>query len=98
MPPSFNDPVSSGVPILMIAGSDDPVTPPKYAAAALPYLPNAKLVLVRGAGHGVFTSCTNRLMIAFIREASVKNMSTSACSGAFTVPPFATSMAKWQHY
>lgn len=98
MPPSFNDPVRSSVPILMISGSDDPVTPPKYAAGALRYLPNARLVVVRGAGHGVFTPCTNRLMIAFIRDGSAKNVDTSSCSAAFKVPPFATSMAKWQDF
>jgi pimeloyl-ACP methyl ester carboxylesterase len=98
MPSAFNDPARSSVPMLMISGSDDPVTPPKYAVGALKYLSNAKLVLVRGAGHGVDTPCTNRLMIAFIREGSAKGIDTSACSAAFTVPPFATSMTKWQDY
>jgi pimeloyl-ACP methyl ester carboxylesterase len=98
MPAAFNDPVRSSLPILMLDGSDDPVTPPKYAAGALRYLSNAKLVLVRGAGHGVFTACTNRIMIAFIRDGLIKNVRASACSAAFTAPPFATSMAKWQDY
>ena len=42
MPASFNDPVRSDAPVLMISGSDDPATPPKYGAAAAKYLPNAK--------------------------------------------------------
>lgn len=98
MPAAFNDPVRSSVPILLLNGSDDPATPAKYAVGALRYLSNAKLVLVRGAGHGVFTACTNRIMIAFIRDLSVKGISASACSAAFKVPAFALSMAQWQDY
>ncbi len=98
MPATFNEPVKSNVAMLMLNGSDDPATPSKYAAEALQYLPNVKLVLVRGAGHGVFTSCTNRLMISFIRDGSAKNIDASACSSAFVAPRFATSMAKWQDW
>lgn len=95
MPAAFNNPVRSGVPILMLEGSDDPVTPPKYAARAMATLPNAKLVLVRGAGHGVVTPCTNRLAIQFIREGSATHITASSCNAAFKAPPFETSMAKW---
>jgi len=35
MPPSFNEPVRSNIPVLMILGSDDPATPPKYGLQAL---------------------------------------------------------------
>ncbi|HTU81314.1 MAG TPA: alpha/beta hydrolase [Candidatus Acidoferrales bacterium] len=98
MPPSFNDPVRSTVPILMVNGSDDPVTPPKYATAALANLPNGRLVLVRGAGHGVDTPCTDRAMIRFLRNASVEGIDSDACVASFKPPPFATSMAKWQDY
>jgi hypothetical protein len=31
MQAAFNDPLRSSVPILMVNGSDDPVTPPRYA-------------------------------------------------------------------
>jgi pimeloyl-ACP methyl ester carboxylesterase len=98
MPAAFDDPLRSSVPILLIDGSDDPVTPPKYAARALATLPNAKLVLVRGAGHGVATPCTDRLMEQFLRENSATHIAASSCAGAFKVPPFKTSMAQWQDY
>lgn len=41
MPSSFNDPVYSSVPTLLISGSDDPATPPRYASEELPYLHRA---------------------------------------------------------
>ncbi|MGC2407275.1 MAG: alpha/beta hydrolase [Candidatus Cybelea sp.] len=97
MPAAFNEPVRSGVPILMFEGSDDPVTPPKYAARAMATLPNAKLVLVRGAGHGVVTLCTNRLAIQFIRENSGTHIVAASCSAAFKAPQFETSMARWNY-
>jgi pimeloyl-ACP methyl ester carboxylesterase len=95
MPAAFDDPLHSSVPILMLEGSDDPVTPPKYAERAIATLPNAKLAIVRGAGHGVFTPCTNRLAIQFLRENSVSHIAAASCSAAFKAPRFQTSMAKW---
>ncbi len=90
MPKNFNDPVRSDVPILMIMGSDDPTTPPRYAEEELPYLRNAKAVTVRGAGHTISTPCTQRLMVQFVRTRSAKGLDGSQCSTTFTLPPFAT--------
>ncbi|MDB5040674.1 MAG: alpha/beta hydrolase [Candidatus Eremiobacteraeota bacterium] len=93
MPPNFNDPVRSDVPILIVTGSDDPTTPPHYASEALPYLRNAKQVLVRGAGHTTEIPCTERLIEQFVRAGSAKGLDVSRCDAAFKTPPFATSMA-----
>ncbi len=91
MPPSFNEPVRSDVPVLMVSGSDDPATPARYAAQELPYLPNAKRVLVRGAGHTTETPCTTRLIVEFVRTRSAKRLDTSQCSAVFVPPHFATT-------
>jgi pimeloyl-ACP methyl ester carboxylesterase len=88
MPASFNDPVRSDVPVLMISGSDDPATPPKYAAAAAKYLPNAKIALVQGAGHAAETPCTDALVLQFVRAQSAQGLNVNGCSSAFTVPKF----------
>jgi len=98
MPAAFNDPVRSNVPILMLEGSDDPVTPPKYAERAMAALPNAQLVIVRGAGHGVSTPCTDHLAIQFLHGSSATHIGASSCSAAFKAPPFETSMGKWRDY
>jgi pimeloyl-ACP methyl ester carboxylesterase len=94
-PPAFNDIVRSTAPVLIVSGSNDPATPPRYAAAALPYLPRAKRVLVRGAGHGTATSCTARLIVQFVRARSASGLDVSRCSAAFTAPHFDTSLAGW---
>jgi pimeloyl-ACP methyl ester carboxylesterase len=80
---------------LMVSGSDDPASPPRYAEAELQYLPNAKEVLVHGAGHATETACTDRLMVEFVRAASARGLDVSRCKAAFTPPHFATSMANW---
>ena len=93
MPAAFNDPVRSDLPILMVSGSDDPATPPQYAQGAVQYLPNAKIVLVKGAGHATETPCTDALIAQFVRSRSAKHLDVTACHAAFVVPKFATSMA-----
>ena len=92
MPASFNDPVRSEAPVLMISGSDDPATPPRYAEAAAKYLPNAKIALVQGAGHAPDTPCVDALIVQFVRAGSAKGLDVNKCSAAFTVPKFATSI------
>jgi pimeloyl-ACP methyl ester carboxylesterase len=88
MPASFNDPVRSDAQVLIISGSDDPATPPRYAASAVRYLPNAKIVLVQGAGHGTETKCVDKLFLQFVRAQSTKGLNVNGCSSAFTVPKF----------
>ncbi|HLI97357.1 MAG TPA: alpha/beta hydrolase [Candidatus Baltobacteraceae bacterium] len=92
MPASFNDPVRSGLPALMILGSDDPATPARYGLAALKYLPNARAVLVTGGGHGPDTPCTDALELQFVRAQSAKGLDVTKCSATFKLPPFATSL------
>jgi pimeloyl-ACP methyl ester carboxylesterase len=95
MPPSFNEPVRSNVPVLMILSSNDPGTPAKYGEAALRYLPNGREVLVKGGGHSVFTACTDKLILQFVRAASAKGLNVSQCRSSYKAPPFATSMKGW---
>ena len=92
MPAEFNEPVRSDAPVLMISGSDDPATPPRYAAKAAAFLPNAKIVLVKGAGHATETPCVDALIVRFVRAQSARGLDVSKCSAAFTLPKFATAL------
>jgi len=93
VPASFNEPVQSRAPILMISGTDDPTSPPAYAEAALPYLPNARILLIRNASHGTETTCSDRLIAAFVLAGSGKGLDLAGCRGGYHRPAFATSMA-----
>lgn len=87
-----DEPVRSSLPVLMISGTDDPASPPAYAAQELQYLPNGKRILVKGASHVTETDCTNRLKVAFVLAGSAQGLDEAACASAFRRPPFATSM------
>jgi pimeloyl-ACP methyl ester carboxylesterase len=93
VPAAFQDPVRSDAPILMISGSDDPASPPAFAEQALPYLPNARILLMKNASHGTETACTDNLIAEFVRAGTAKGLDLSRCNRAFHRPAFATSMA-----
>ncbi len=95
MPASFNDPVRSNAPVLMILGSDDPATPPQYGEEALRYLPNGRAIVVEGAGHGADNACTDELRLQFLRTGSAKGLDVSKCTATFEQPQFALSMKDW---
>jgi pimeloyl-ACP methyl ester carboxylesterase len=67
-----NDPVQSEIPVLVLAGQFDPITPPLYAEAAAKSLTNAQVVTVPGAGHGVIDAgdCPTSLTAAFLEDPS----------------------------
>ncbi len=91
MPRAFNDPVRSRVRVLMVSGSDDPATPPRYAAGELPYLTNGVQIVVRGAGHATETACADRVKVQFIERRSPGTVRRTRCEGAYVPPHFATS-------
>jgi pimeloyl-ACP methyl ester carboxylesterase len=62
-------PVRSKVPVLIINGYLDPVTPPENAREAAKYLPNSHLFIMRHASHAAeLTKCGVRIKRAFIRN------------------------------
>jgi pimeloyl-ACP methyl ester carboxylesterase len=86
-------PVRSDIPVLLLSGELDPVTPPSHAAEALRDLPHGVHVVVPGAGHGVSgRGCVPRLMSRFIDSAGAKALDT-ACVGQQKRPPFFLSFA-----
>lgn len=93
VPASFNRPVHSEAPVLLVSGSVDPTSPARFAADALRYLPNARHVLVQGAAHVTETDCTDHLKVAFVLTGSARVVEPDSCRAAFHRPPFATSMA-----
>lgn len=84
----YYEPVSSAVPILVLSGDLDPVTPPSWGESILPHLSNATHVVVPGTGHGAIgTGCGMRLIHTFIERASADGLDTS-CKDMLKRPPF----------
>ncbi len=90
MPASFDEPVRSDAPILMVSGTDDPATPPEYARQALPYLPRTRIMLVPGASHDSdFPPCVDATIVAFVKARSAENLNFSRCAATCKRPAFA---------
>lgn len=89
-PASFAEPVRSEAPILMISGSDDPASPPQYAAEALAYLPHARMMLVPGASHDSdLPPCVDTTIVSFVRAQSAAGLDLAHCAAQYRRPAFA---------
>ena len=85
---------STDIPILLVAGTVDPITPPYYADYAKPGLKNHTYVEFPNAGHGgLFSSdgnCGVQILIDFVR-APGSEIDVS-CAAKTTVPDFLVSL------
>jgi pimeloyl-ACP methyl ester carboxylesterase len=67
---TYGEPVSSGVPVLILQGEYDTRTPPDNGRALAEQLDNATLVTVPQAGHETWAgdNCAARVGISFLRD------------------------------
>lgn len=87
-PAGFNEPLGIGVPVLLLAGELDPVTPPRYAAEIARTLPHSRVLNVAGQGHGlVSVGCMPRLLDDFLRKPDVRSLD-AGCLGQLGPTPF----------
>ncbi|MHC1782223.1 MAG: alpha/beta hydrolase [Anaerolineaceae bacterium] len=86
-------PVSSYVPVLLLSGQADPVTPPANAEQAAKTLTNSMQLVIPQMGHGQFyRGCLPRVITNFIQEGSLENLDT-ACVAVVKAPPFFLTLA-----
>jgi pimeloyl-ACP methyl ester carboxylesterase len=70
--------VTSEVPVLLLSGALDPVTPPAYAEEVGKTLTHSRHVVARGHGHIVSPhGCGPRLIATFIDRAGFDTLSAS---------------------
>ncbi len=81
-------PVRSDVPVLLLAGTIDPVTRPQFAQDAARTLPNSLVVIAPG-GHVPAGSCVEAMERQFLSRAMPRDVDTS-CVREMTLPPFNT--------
>ena len=92
VPQGFHDPVESDVPVLLVSGQRDPVTPPHYAARAAETFPNSLNLVARGQSHSVLRNvCLRDIATEFIRNGGIEDLDTS-CVGKIRPSPFFTSL------
>ena len=89
--PDFHQPLHSDVPALLLSGSNDPVTPPRYAAQAVRGFAHGLSLVMPGFGHGQLTDpCVAGVMAQFVRRASVSGLDTTCTRHLSPLPFFLT--------
>ena len=78
MPAGFATPVASDVPVLLLSGGLDPVTPPAYADEVAATLTHAKSIVAPGFGHIVSShGCVPRMIARFVDTAGFDTLPQS---------------------
>ncbi len=89
--PDFGEPLSTDIPTLILSGSNDPVTPQRYADQIMKSLRNGKHLVGAGQGHGqLATGCIPRLTAQFIAAAAIADLD-DACVRNIRPTPFMLS-------
>jgi len=85
----MRQPLDTDIPVLLLSGDADPITPPRYAALAMVELRNARHLIGAGQGHGqLAVGCTPRLIDEFVSTADPRGLDASCLQRSFAMPFF----------
>jgi pimeloyl-ACP methyl ester carboxylesterase len=88
-PPDFHDPWVSSLPVLIVAGQNDPVTPPAYGTQIVQHLPHGRLLVAAGQGHSVLgAGCMPKLVGRFIDTLLPFRLDTQCLQALGNTPAF----------
>ncbi|HJX29274.1 MAG TPA: alpha/beta hydrolase, partial [Thermoanaerobaculia bacterium] len=79
VPAGYSQPVRSNVPVLLISGERDPVTPPRWGEQVARHLPRSRHVVFRRGSHAVRSPCVRQILADFVARGTVEGLDTS-CS------------------
>lgn len=92
VPDDFHDPVGGDVPVLLLSGEYDPVTPPEYADAVAAHFDQATHLVAPGQAHIVATrGCMGDIVSTFIADGNAQNLETE-CMSRMKPSPFFISL------
>lgn len=95
-PTDFRVPLAGDVPVLALSGELDPVTPPRYGAAVVQTLPNARHLVLKGTSHTpINEGCMPRLFAQFIESADAKALDVTCLDRLAPLPP-GTGLHGWE--
>jgi pimeloyl-ACP methyl ester carboxylesterase len=93
IPADFHEPVTSDVPVLLISGPYDPVTPPRWAEEVVKHLSRGLHVVIPDGHHGPGglsnPECFSGMSAKFIERGTAEGLDTS-CVSTMKPPPFVT--------
>ena len=85
----FKEPLSTDIPVLLLSGSADPITPPRYADMAAAGLKKAWLLTGEHQGHGqIAVGCMPRIVDSFIVTMTIAEGDTDCMARSFVMPFF----------
>jgi len=88
MDPAYYENAPSDIPILILSGELDPVTPQVWGQQIASQWKNSKHIIVPGTGHGAWASgCVMNLMVQFLNDGNASNIDAS-CVQKVKRPPF----------
>jgi pimeloyl-ACP methyl ester carboxylesterase len=86
----FRAPLSGEVPVLVISGELDPVTPPRYGDEVVKSLSNGRHLILPGQGHNVIgVGCMPKLFAQFVEGANAKVLDAGCLERLSATAPFA---------
>lgn len=88
MPEDFHSLLKSDKPVLILSGSRDPVTPPKYGAEILQGLGNARHLVLEGQGHSFLGGCVPKVIAQFIDDPDPKRLDARCLERLGPTPAF----------
>jgi pimeloyl-ACP methyl ester carboxylesterase len=95
-PADFRAPLAGKLPVLILSGEFDPVTPPRYGDEVLKTLPNGRHLVVRGQGHNVLpVGCMPKLFARFVDTADAKALDAKCLDTVPYAVPF-TGFYGWE--
>ncbi|MCP4301908.1 MAG: alpha/beta hydrolase [Gammaproteobacteria bacterium] len=87
--PEFKTPLVTDLPVLLLSGDADPITPPRYAEMAAVDFANARHLVGKYQGHGQITvGCTRRLVAKFVAAADPASLDAECLDRSFVMPFF----------
>lgn len=85
----FQEPLETDIPVLLLSGSADPITPPRYADLAAVDLADARHLIGDRQGHGQLAAgCMPKIVADFVSTADLAALDDSCMTDAFIMPFF----------
>jgi len=85
----FREPLVTDIPVLLLSGDADPITPPRYADLAGVELGNARHLIGVHQGHGQLAAgCMPNIIADFVTAADPTTLDVECMESAFVMPFF----------
>jgi pimeloyl-ACP methyl ester carboxylesterase len=87
LPPDFAAPVRADVPVLLLSGRVDPVTPAHWGEQVAMFLPHARQIVFAASAHFPTGDCASGLVAQFVDQANAARLD-ARCAQSEVRPPF----------